>query len=495
MLLKILNVAYDLDLHNVNYEEGKSFPAIDLMDQGKRTVVQITSTGSVNKVIHTLQECTKNGIDKQFDHLYFYFLKGVEKNVRSDNTRIIQEKGRFDIENIHFLDHAAFYQQLNQMNDIGKIAQIKDLLEEQFADSSVNLNVYSNRKKFKKISYYNTVPEQKGIKIIKANEPKPTVRETLVINYGNANAVSLLRRAFLYLEDGEWTKADYFCEEVLNLEPENAQAYLGKLMVELHVHRQEDLPNCKKPFDKSNNFQKSVRFGDEKLSSTLKGYISHINERNENMRLTDIYNKAVRAMDYAGTEAAYKEASATFKRLSGFKDADSLSKQCLERAEICRKDAIYTNARSQMTGEAVHGYEAALRAFKTISGWKDTEEQIFACQRKIEEIKARKETERLEQERKAEQARIEAEKAAKKLKKMIAIVTSSIVVGISFVIIFKTAIIPMQKTNKAMELLATDNYDTAYDILEEVGKHDAVVESKHERAMELLKARNYVQCR
>jgi hypothetical protein len=95
VLLKVLNVAYDLDLHNVNYEEGKTFPAIDLRDEGRRTAFQITSTGTVDKVVHTLKECVKNGMDEQFDHLYFYFLKGMDKSINRDNSRIIKEKGNF----------------------------------------------------------------------------------------------------------------------------------------------------------------------------------------------------------------------------------------------------------------------------------------------------------------------------------------------------------------------------------------------------------------
>ena len=89
--------------------------------------------------------------------------------------------------------------------------------------------------------------------ITNADKPK----ETIVIG-DNANATTLLKRAFMFLEDGEWSKADAYCEHVLNQDPENAQAYLGKLMAELHVRRLEDLPNCEQPFDNSNNFQRAI---------------------------------------------------------------------------------------------------------------------------------------------------------------------------------------------------------------------------------------------
>lgn len=290
----------------------------------------------------------------------------------------------------------------------------------------------------------------RGIKkIARADEPKATVKETVVVGSA-ANVAPLLKRAFMFLEDGEWSRADDFCEQVLNQDPENAQAYLGKLMAELRVHRQADLADCEQPFDRSNNYQKAVRFGDNALSSELRGYIDHINERNENTRLTGIYNNAVSAMKSANSESAYKAAAATFKTIPGFRDADALAEQCLDRAEVCRKDAIYGSARAQMTGERTDSYEAAITTFRTISGWKDSDEQIYACQRKIEEIKAKEEAERLERERQAEQKRLAAEKAAKKRKRTIAIVTSIIIACIAFVIILTTVIIPNKQHNEAV---------------------------------------------
>ena len=180
----------------------------------------------------------------------------------------------------------------------------------------------------------------RGIKkIAKSDEPKTAVKETVVIG-GNSNVAPLLKRAFMFLEDGNWEEADSYCEKVLDQDPENAQAYLGKLMADLHVHRQEDLPNCERPFNGNSNFQKAVRFGGEKVSSVLNGYIAHINERNENARLTGIYKGAVNAMNAANTEAAYKTAAETFKTIPGFKDADSLAEQCLDKAEQAKRKAF-----------------------------------------------------------------------------------------------------------------------------------------------------------
>lgn len=303
----------------------------------------------------------------------------------------------------------------------------------------------------------------RGIKkIAKVDEPKATVKETVVVGTSNADVTPLLERAFLFLEDGKWQDANIYCEKVLDIDPKNAEAYLGKLMVDLQVRSRKQLADCADPFDDRENYGKVLRFGDDKLEAEMRGYIAHINERNENARLTGIYNGAVSAMNAANTESAYKAAADTFRSISGFQDADALVEQCLDKAEVCRKNAIYASAHNEQIKNSIAGCEAAIRLYESISGWKDADEQIYACQRKIEEIKAKEEADRLERERQAEQKRIAAEKAAKKRKKIIAITTPIVVACIAFLIVLTTVIIPSGKYNSAMELYNAQKYEDAY---------------------------------
>ena len=140
---------------------------------------------------------------------------------------------------------------------------------------------------------------------------------------------------------------------MLDQDPKNVRAYLGKLMAECRACRMEDLQNCRQPFDGSGNYNKILRFAEPKLIETLKDYIAHINERNENARLTGIYNRAVSAMNEANSENGYKAAAEIFKTVPGFKDADSLAEKCLDNAETCRKDAFYNSACSQMSQNTI----------------------------------------------------------------------------------------------------------------------------------------------
>ena len=130
----------------------------------------------------------------------------------------------------------------------------------------------------------------RGIKkVVKKDEPKQTVvKETVVketVSAGATNTAPLLKRAFLFLEDADWKNANEYCEKVLDIDPENAQAYLGKLMAELKVKKQEDLKNCAKPFDNSNNYQKVLCFADEKLKAELGSYLAQTRIHQDQTRI------------------------------------------------------------------------------------------------------------------------------------------------------------------------------------------------------------------
>ena len=227
----------------------------------------------------------------------------------------------------------------------------------------------------------------RGIKkLVKTDEPKQTIRETIVTPALTAATAPLLRRAFMFLEDGEWNSANEYCEKVLDIEPENAEAYLGKLMAELKVNKRDALKDQPEPFDNRNNYKKAYRFGDEKLKAELSDDIAFIKDRNETARKTGIYNDGVKAMNAASTESEYKKAAAIFKTIPGFRDADALAERCLEQAEICRKEAVYAEAKKRMRGETEGSFKKAIAGFKTIPGWQDADKLLADCEQRINEM-------------------------------------------------------------------------------------------------------------
>ncbi len=110
----------------------------------------------------------------------------------------------------------------------------------------------------------------RGIKkIIQVDETKATVVKETVIQSTSVNTAPLLKRAFMFLEDGDWKSANEYCEKVLDIDPECGEAYLGKLMAELKVGKQDNLKDCAEPFECNNNYKKAVLFCDETLKSKL----------------------------------------------------------------------------------------------------------------------------------------------------------------------------------------------------------------------------------
>lgn len=369
-------------------------------------------------------------------------------------------------------------------------------------------------------------------KVLDAGKKPVASKETVVVQQaGGTNIAPLLKRAFMFLEDGDWNSADEYCEKVLDIDPECAHAYLGKLMAELHVKSQEDLKNQAEPFDGKKYYQKAMRFGDEKLKTALAGYIEHINTRNENARLESIYVRARNAMLAASKENAYKEAARLFDTISTYKDSKMLAKQCVESAEVSRKNDILSSAKVSMQANTIVSYNVALGFLESISGWKDANDQIEICKKRIAELTEQAERERLAQEErerkemlereewarqqaeadrlakeerarqkaeterlareKAEADRIEAERVAKKKKKITVFIACLTCMILATVLVITKVIIPNSKYNEAVALMDAGYLDDAYTIFCELG--DFKDTAAHRNELDYIKANTYLE--
>lgn len=87
-----------------------------------------------------------------------------------------------------------------------------------------------------------------------------------------ANTTSLLKRVSIFLEDRDWKSANEYCEKVLDIDPECAEAYLGKLMADMKISKEERLQELKETFDQNKNYQKIIKFGSAELGERIKRY-------------------------------------------------------------------------------------------------------------------------------------------------------------------------------------------------------------------------------
>lgn len=294
----------------------------------------------------------------------------------------------------------------------------------------------------------------------------------------------LLERAFMFLEDGDWDKADIYCESVLDQNPKCAEAYLGKLMAEVKIRKKEDLSKAKEPLDQSDNYRKVMRFADESLRERL----SNAKEVQHNEQL---YAEAMARMTAASDEEAYRNAAQKFYSLGSYKDASSRREQCMQRAdriradrmqreETKRKEDIYSRAEKCMHKGTIESYNTAIQLYESVPNFRSSAAQISECRRKIEDLEAK------------EAARqIAAEKAKKKAKKIAIIAAPIVCVCIVFVIVLTTVIIPKQKCNKALDMIESGDYEAGYAILEELGENEAIQSNKYDRAIKLIDSGDY----
>lgn len=338
-----------------------------------------------------------------------------------------------------------------------------------------------------------------------------------VVTANTATVDSLLKRVSIFLNDAEWKSAEEYCEKVLDIDPENAQAYLGELMAALRAPKKSDLKNCRQPFDTHRNYEKVLRYGDAALASELKGYISHINARNKEEQQSKAYNKALQMMQSAKTEDEHKAAAGAFNGILDYKDATELKQTCLERAECTRKDNILKNAKSKMSENSKSACEYAIGLLESIHGWKDADDLINKSRLKVDEIKAKEaeasrqaELERLEKERqaeleraelarKAELERIENEKRAKKKKKIAIIISSVVCAAIAILMVLNTVIIPNGKYNDAVQLMNDGELVEAYETFialngykDSAEKADSISSEYKKEKMKTAKAGDYI---
>lgn len=351
-----------------------------------------------------------------------------------------------------------------------------------------------------------------------------------------ANIAPLLKRAFMFLEDGDWTAADEYCEKVLDAEPECAEAYLGKLMAELHVSKREALKDRKEPFDGNKNYQKAVRYGSDELKETLAGCTEHIKTRNENARLEGIYRRAVDAMSSAGDENEYKYAQELFESIREYKDSFKRMEKCQKTMEeiAAEKEALRKTlerhaaeeAATQkkgmrltaliicvlaavgllmakvvipMTGYAraekmlANGqYDDAIATYEVLDDYKDSEARIAECKHGkalalidageydaayalLEEVGDQKTIDQNKRERAEWLLAKEDYNAAYTLLEEVG----------------DTKTIAASKYDRAIKLIDSGDYDSAYALLEEIGNNDAIASSKYDRAIKYIASKEY----
>lgn len=110
-------------------------------------------------------------------------------------------------------------------------------------------------------------------------------------NKDSSSEEIFIERGYIALEDRNYAQANSFFENALNLNPHNAQAYYGKLMIDLGINKPEQILTAPQYLNEYPSFQKALRYSDHQLKTTLIQYEKKVTETLNTQKLNSLNNE------------------------------------------------------------------------------------------------------------------------------------------------------------------------------------------------------------
>lgn len=272
--------------------------------------------------------------------------------------------------------------------------------------------------------------------------------ENATVETNAPGVTSLLKRAALFLEDGDTASAREYYDRVLDIDPECAEAYMGKVCAETGCRKESNLGALNYCVDMRGDWQKAVRFASAAQKQKYEGYMASVRARVEehchelaidcpcavavgrgSRAKMDDALKAYRAncltegsesTDYSAeenaswhlagyqsirntlaqmiadndprdvTEGMLKVAAAMFGQIKG---EEARAQQCLVLAEQARQKVIYEKASARRAAIGMPDLmdaadlEALAKQFGQIPGYKDAKKQAEQCLQDAENVR------------------------------------------------------------------------------------------------------------
>ena len=215
-----------------------------------------------------------------------------------------------------------------------------------------------------------------------------------------------LKRGFIHLKKQEWKDAQGYFGDALELEPDNAKAYIGLLLADLHLADEETLCISETAFAENNYYQTAISCAQEPYLQVLKNY-----------QTENAYYRANLLDERAKTQEEFLETAALFCSVSDYKDAKAREEQARDKAEKARKEAIYQQGTQLITGFTSDAVKKGKDLLLSLGEYEDAKDLAENCEQRITAL--------VQQE----------QKAAKKKKRTIKITASVLLVAIVSIIV------------------------------------------------------------
>ena len=355
-------------------------------------------------------------------------------------------------------------------------------------------------------------------KIVTANKPQKTV---VVQSGSNTTTSAQVKRGNIALEDHDWKTAATFFEEALNMDPECAEAYIGKILVRdekpnldawvqmlkekfADVTSTEDLEafpvddayitqsaekwsipeylteqEIRRVYEFNRNYESALscrknqkeqqlsELSSDRLWMRVKQYAQGETKN----RVEEVLAEITAELDYRIQQAAEQDNNSIACLREAYTQHLTQADEKAEELHIAaqnRQEADYQSAEALMNTDTVPSYQSAIEILAKLDSYKDSKALVDRCYEEISRLNKEK---RLEEQRQARLRKEKAEIAAKKRKKFIKITTPIVCVCIIFAIVLNEVIIPSNQYNEAVSLMEAGNLDDAYTIFQDLGSY------------------------
>ncbi len=211
----------------------------------------------------------------------------------------------------------------------------------------------------------------RGVK--KIIQPETTTKQTSseqpTVVSSSANTASLEKRMFMSIEDGKWEDADTFSERILDVDAENAIAYLGKLMIKLNVRKRELLSSQDEILISHKEFQRAIDFSSGETRQEIESYSKG-----------QLYNIAFKYLEQSDKSANdYLKTANIFLNASGYKDADEQKRIAMDEYEKLiseSNDKLCESAKQVADSTSIPEIDKMIEELSSLNGWGESKEII-----------------------------------------------------------------------------------------------------------------------
>ena len=209
----------------------------------------------------------------------------------------------------------------------------------------------------------------RGVKKILATSAPTLQTQERAVQTAGEKAKPLLERAYIFLEDGNWKKANQYAEKVLDLEPKNTDAYLCKFLAAgeyLSFDRlQAETSELNKVVPLDADFFNAVEFANEKQKAQLDAFLD--------LRTEAQYQNACRDLE----QCKYEKARLIFDLLGDYKDAADKANECNHQLSLLEEQNTkianqrttstdLNNRRAQLDLKNINNSRQTERAYQTL---------------------------------------------------------------------------------------------------------------------------------